>query len=63
MNPILWSLMEGKQMAEDSRFVLLMLAVVVWVLYLALRKGPERRIPLPSYEEEVQIQTIHEMHS
>jgi hypothetical protein len=55
--------MEGKQMAEDSRFVLLMLAVVVWVLYLALRKGPERRIPLPSYEEEVQIQTIHEMHS
>jgi len=42
--------METKEIAEDGRFVILLLIVVAWLLSLVLRKQPERRIALPASE-------------
>lgn len=58
---IVWELIDRKDIGEDGRFVAVLMVVVGWVVYLAFRKAPERRILVARSEEESQMNGGEEM--
>ena len=61
MKEIVWELIDRKDIGEDGRLVAVLIVVVGWVVYLAFRKAPERRILVARSEEESQMNGGEEM--